>query len=75
MTVDTKIRIASISKIVVSLAAAKLMDEGMIDPHEDISTYWGANIRNPASHTPITIRDILCHTSSLRSNDGLPAGS
>jgi|GEM_PF-3759605 CubicO group peptidase (beta-lactamase class C family) len=70
MTVDTKIRIASISKIVVSLAAAKLMDEGMIDPHEDISTYWGANIRNPRfPHTPITIRDILCHTSSLRSND------
>lgn len=70
MTDDTKIRIASISKIAVAMAAAKLMDEDIIDPREDIGTYWGADIRNPRfPDTPITIRDILCHTSSLRSND------
>ena len=70
MTADTKIRIASISKMGVALAAARLYDEGLIKPDEDISTYWGAKIRNPHfPDTPITIRDIMCHTSSMTSND------
>ncbi len=70
MTTDTKIRVASISKIGVAFAAARLYDEGLISPYEDISTYWGEKIRNPRfPDTPITIRDILCHTSSMTSND------
>jgi Beta-lactamase class C and other penicillin binding proteins len=72
MTADTKIRIASISKIGVAFAAAKLYDDGLIDPNQDISSYWGADkkIRNPYyPDTPITIRDIMCHTSSMTSND------
>ncbi len=70
MTTDTKIRVASISKIGVAFAAARLYDEGLISPYEDISTYWGEKIRNTRfPDTPITIRDILCHTSSMTSND------
>jgi CubicO group peptidase (beta-lactamase class C family) len=70
MTSETKIRIASISKIGVAFAAARLYDEGLIKPDEDISTYWGTRIRNPNyPDTPITIRDIMCHTSSMTSDD------
>lgn len=70
MTADTKIRVASVSKLAVAMSAAMLYDEGLIDPEEDIGTYWGADIRNPRfPDTAITIRDIMCHTSSLRSDD------
>jgi CubicO group peptidase (beta-lactamase class C family) len=70
MSADTKMRIASISKLGVAIAAAKLYDEGLVKPDEDISTYWGKKIRNPHfPDTPITLRDILCHTSSMTSND------
>ena len=70
MTTNTKIRVASISKVVVAMAAFKMYDDGLIDIDEDISVYWGTEIRNPQyPDMPITIRDLLCHTSSLRNED------
>jgi CubicO group peptidase (beta-lactamase class C family) len=70
MTEDTKVRIASISKIGVAMAAARLFDDGLINPDEDISVYWDALIRNPHfPDTPVTIRDIMGTTSSLTNDD------
>ncbi|MDE6107963.1 MAG: serine hydrolase, partial [Oscillospiraceae bacterium] len=67
MTVDHKLRIASVTKVDIALAAMVLWDEGIIDPEESIGTYWGATMRNPYyKNTPVSIRSILSHTSSIR---------
>ena len=66
MTVDHKLRVASISKVDVALAAMVLWDGGVIDLDESIGTYWGTTMRNPYyKNTPVSIRSILCHTSSI----------
>lgn len=66
MTVDHKIRVASVSKVDVALAAMVLWDRGVIDLDESIGTYWGTTMRNPYyKNTPVSIRSILCHTSSI----------
>lgn len=68
MTTDHKIRVASLSKVVLGMAAMCLREEGVIDPEEDIGKYWDCTIRNPAyPDTPITIRSLLSHTSSIYS--------
>lgn len=73
MTVSTKIRVASISKVVLGMAVMSLQEDGVIDIDKDISNYWGAAIKNPYyKDTPVTIRSILSHTSSIASyGDGV----
>lgn len=66
METDTKIRIASISKVVVAMNIFKLQDEGILDIDEKIGSYWGFDIANPKyPDKPITLRSILSHTSSI----------
>lgn len=66
MTVDHKLRVASLSKVDVALAAMVLWDQGIIDLDESIGTYWGTTMRNPYyKTTPVSIRSILSHTSSI----------
>ncbi|MFN2314897.1 MAG: serine hydrolase domain-containing protein, partial [Bacteroidales bacterium] len=52
---ETKYRIASISKFVMTTAMMKLYDRKLLDLDEDVSTYLGFRLRNP-SHPdkPIT---------------------
>lgn len=73
-TADTKFRIASISKLNTAIAAGQLIEQGLIDPDADASRYVGFSLRNP-NHpdTPITVRMLLSHTSSIR--DGSKPGS
>lgn len=67
MTVEHKIRVASLSKVDVAMAAMVLWDQGIIDLDESIGAYWGATMRNPYyKTTPVNIRSILSHTSSIR---------
>ena len=62
-----KIRIASISKLVVAIGVMRLVEEGRLDLDSDISTYLGWTLRNPAfPDAPITPRQLLAHTSSVR---------
>lgn len=63
---DTKIRIASISKVILAINIFKMVEEGIVDLDESIGTYWGFPIRNPRypNHT-ISLRSILTHTSSI----------
>ena len=70
-TADTKFRIASISKLNTAIGIHQLIERGLIDPDADASGYVGFPLRNP-SHpkTPITVRMLLSHTSSIR--DGGP---
>ncbi len=66
MTPEYKIRVASISKVAVGIAAMLLREEGVIDLDQDIGSYWGVRIKNPKyPDTPITIRSLLSHTSSI----------
>ena len=64
---DTKYRIASISKLVTAIGAWQLIEQGLIDPDADASEYLGFSLRNPNfPDTPITVRMIMSHTSSIR---------
>lgn len=68
---NTKYRIASISKFVMTTAMMKLYDQKRLDLDEDVSTYLGFNLRNP-NHpdTPITVRMLLLHTGSVNEGAG-----
>lgn len=68
---NTKYRIASISKFVMTTAMMTLYDQKKLDLDEDVSTYLGFTLRNP-SHpdTPITVRMLLLHTGSINEGAG-----
>ncbi len=69
-TIDDPVRIASISKLVVGIGVMRLVEAGRLELDRDISTYLGWNLRNPAfQDRPITLRQLLSHTSSLRDGD------
>lgn len=60
MTPDSAIMVASVSKVFVGAAAAKIFELGLATPDDEVS------YRNPAfPGTPIYWRDLLTHRSSL----------
>ncbi len=68
---STLYRIASVSKLVTTLGALKLVEEGKLALDADIGAYLGYPVRNPHfPATPITLRMLLTHTSSLRDDAG-----
>jgi len=68
---DTLFRVASISKLVTTLGVLRLVEEGKLSLDEDIGDHLGYPVRNPAfADTPITLRMLLTHTSSLRDDAG-----
>ena len=74
---DHKIRVASISKLVVALGIMRLVEASRLDLDADVSDYLGWNLRNPAFPAQaITARQLLSHTSSIRDADAyfIPAG-
>ncbi len=71
---NTKYRIASISKLVMTTAMMKLCDEKRLDLDEDAGTYLGFPLRNPAHpERPVTVRMLLLHTSSINEGTGYDA--
>ncbi|MRR19958.1 class A beta-lactamase-related serine hydrolase [bacterium] len=72
--VNTKYRIASISKLVMTTALMRLCDQKLLDLDEDVSTYLGFKLRNPGHPvTPITVRMLLLHTGSINEGSGYDA--
>lgn len=69
MTPDTKIRIASISKVVIAMCAAAMAEDGILDLDAPISTYWGEKAVNPYSKGQPTARTFMTHTSSIKNLD------
>jgi CubicO group peptidase (beta-lactamase class C family) len=70
VTPDDPVRIASVSKLVVAIGVMKLAEQSKLDLDRDISAYLGWNLRNPAfPDQPITLRQLLSHTSSIRDGD------
>lgn len=68
---NTKFRIASISKLVMTTAMMKLYDRKQLRLDEDVSTYLGFRLRNPAHpDIPITVRMLLLHTGSINEGAG-----
>lgn len=68
---NTKYRIASISKFVMTTAMMKLYDQKMIDLDADASDYLGFKLRNP-NHPddPISVKMLLLHSGSLNEGSG-----
>lgn len=70
ITPDDPARIASISKTVVAIGVMKLVEAGRLDLDSDVSARLGWSLRNPAfPDQPITLRQLLSHTSSIRDHD------
>jgi CubicO group peptidase (beta-lactamase class C family) len=70
LTIDSPVRIASISKLAVALGVMRLVEQGRLDLDRDVSDYLGWRLRNPTfPDRPITLRLLLSHRSSLR--DGI----
>lgn len=66
ITADDPVRVASISKLVTSIGVMRLVEAGELDLDADISTYLGWTLRHPRfPDTPITLRLLLSHRSSL----------
>ena len=70
VTADDPVRIASISKLVTAIGVMRLVEQHKLDLDADVSGLLGYTLRNPAfPHTPITLRLLLSHRSSL--TDGI----
>ena len=66
VTAGDPVRIASISKLVVAIGAMRLVEQGKLDLDADVSDGLGWPLRHPAyPATPITLRLLLSHRSSL----------
>ena len=68
---ETKFRIASLSKFIVTICAMSLVDSGLLDIDEDISAYLGYEVKSPGfPNTPITSRMLMQQTSSIYDSAG-----
>ena len=71
MTVDTPVRVASVSKLVTTIAVMRLVEAGTLDLDRDVSAYLGWRLRHPAfSDVSVTLRQLLSHTSGLDDASG-----
>jgi CubicO group peptidase (beta-lactamase class C family) len=70
VTPDDPVRVASVSKLVVAVGVMKLVEAGKLDLDRDVSEWLGWSLRNPAfPDSPITLRQLLSHTGSVRDHD------
>jgi CubicO group peptidase (beta-lactamase class C family) len=70
LTPQHMLRVASISKLVTALGAMKLVEQGKLSLNADVSRDLGFMLRNPAfPKVPITLAQLLSHTSSLRDGE------
>jgi serine beta-lactamase-like protein LACTB, mitochondrial len=63
VTRATKFRLASVSKPVTAVAVMRLVEKGKIDLDAPVQKYVPDF---PAKAWPITVRQLLCHTSGIR---------
>lgn len=71
ITDSTIYRIASISKTITALAVMHLYEQGKADLDKDVEVYLGWPLRNPEyPETPITLRMLMSHRSSIRDGKG-----
>ena len=70
MATNTIMNVGSVTKTLTAAAVIKLASEGLVDLDTDVSAYLGFDLENP-NHpgTPITIRQLLLHRSSIADSD------
>lgn len=69
VTEKSYFKCASVTKLVTGIGIMKMMDEGLLSPDEDISTYLGYTVRNKRfMDTPITLRHLMSHTAGMVEN-------
>lgn len=70
VSADDPVRVASISKLVVTVAVMRLVEQRRLDLDRPVGDYLGYRVANPAfADQPVTLRHLLSHTSSLRDHD------
>lgn len=70
LNLDTKVRVASISKLSTAIAILKLAQDKKINLDSGCSQHLGFALRNPLyPESPITPRMLLSHTSGIRDGD------
>lgn len=70
MTGSTLINFGSVTKTVTATAALQLVEAGGLDFDKDVNDYLDFPVRNPAfPETPITLRQLLAHRSSIADAD------
>ena len=62
VTEKSYFRCASVTKLVTGIGLMRMMDDGLLDPDEDISVYLGYEAGNPRyPDVPITLRMLMSH--------------
>ncbi|WP_422082077.1 serine hydrolase domain-containing protein [Ulvibacterium sp.] len=75
MDLDAIMNIGSISKTFTATAALQLWERGLLDFDEDINDYLDFRVRNPKyPESPITVFQILTHTSSIQDGKSYSTG-
>lgn len=75
MTVDTPVRVASISKLAAALGFMMLVERGRVGLDDDVGDILGFTLRHPLfPKARITPRRLLSHTSGLRDGPSYPVG-
>lgn len=71
---QTRMLIASTSKTITLTAIMQLYEKGLINLDADINSYLPFSVRNPQyPDTPITVRMLLNHTSSISDGGYMPS--
>ena len=69
---NTIFQIASVTKTVTATAIMQLVEHGKIQLDCDINDYLPFSVRNPAyPEVPITVKQLLTHTSSIHDTDAV----
>ena len=69
MTVDTKVRVASIAKVSIGMCALAMAEDGLLKLDAPLSDYWGESVRNPYSNGQPSAYSLMTHTSSVMDRD------
>ncbi|MCA0131740.1 serine hydrolase domain-containing protein [Winogradskyella alexanderae] len=66
---DAVMNTASVSKTITTTAVLQLSEKGLLDLSKDVNSYLDFSVRNPNfPDKPITIFQLLTHTSSIKDN-------
>jgi CubicO group peptidase (beta-lactamase class C family) len=69
VTPSTLFCVASVSKTVTAVAAMQVVDDGKAALDEDVDAHFPFTVRIPGCEaTPVTLRELLAHTSSITDN-------
>ena len=70
MTCDTIMNVASVTKTLTGAVVARLVAAEALKLDDDVSDTMGVSVRNPHHpESPITLRHLLFHRSSIRDSD------